>query len=73
MCRERLVAKAVFLEVDATHEAAIHPRWENVTFRMYGMLGNDARTGVGDFVRLGWEIQNSHLTPKDIMERLSKW
>jgi hypothetical protein len=69
----RLVAIAVFLRgFDATQEAAILRRWENVTFRIYGMLGNDARTGVGDFVRLGWEIQNSHLTHKDILERLSE-
>jgi hypothetical protein len=45
-------------------------KWERVTFRIYGMLSNDARTRVGDYVRLAWRIINEDLAPKTIGREL---
>ena len=69
----RLVAVAVNLHSDLTTEDKnkILRRWENVTFRIYGMYGNDARTSVGDYTRLAWRIIKGKLPFNDIMEGLS--
>jgi len=40
--------------------------WENVSFRIYGLYDKDARTGVGDYVRLAWDVINGEVTEKDI-------
>ena len=39
-------------------ETELLDQWENTTFRIFGLCGKDARTGVGDYVRLAWDIQN---------------
>ena len=45
--------------------------WERVTFRIFGMCRKDARTKVGDFTRLAWEIGNGHITdPKEIKQKI---
>ena len=44
--------------------------WEKVSFRIYGLWDKDARTGVGDYVRLAWEIINENLSPKRTRDRL---
>lgn len=36
--------------------------WEKVTFRIYGLHGEDARTRVGDYCRLAWDIANHKVT-----------
>ena len=70
----RLVAVAINLRTDLKDEEKkqILRRWENVTFRIFGMCRKDARTGVGDYVRLSWSIIQNKLTADDIMSRLSK-
>lgn len=70
----RMVATAVYLRADFTKEekARILRRWENVTFRIYGMFKKDARTAVGDYVRLAWRIVNGKLSVDDILQRLSR-
>ena len=70
----RLVAVAVNLRTDLKDEEKkqILRRWENVTFRIFGMCRKDARTGVGDYVRLSWSIIQNRLTADDIMSRLSE-
>lgn len=40
--------------------------WERVVFRIYGLMGKDARTSVGDFVRLAWRIVNERLSFEDM-------
>lgn len=69
----RLVAVAVNLRSDLTTEDRnkILRRWENVTFRIYGMYGHDARTSVGDYTRLAWKIIEGKLSVNEIMEELS--
>jgi hypothetical protein len=60
----RLLAIAIHLREDIGEKdrAALLARWEKVSFRIYGMLGNDARTRVGDYVRLAWRVVNEKLS-----------
>ena len=68
----RLVAVSVNLRSDLakSEKSEILRCWENVSFRMYGMYGKDARTGVGEYVRLAWRIRNERLSPKEITQGL---
>ena len=70
----RLVAVAVNLRTDLTksEKSKILRRWENVTFRIYGMGGHDARTSVGEYVRLAWRIWREELSIEDIMSELAE-
>ena len=70
----RLVAVAVHLGKQFTEDekAKIFRRWENVTFRIYGMFNKDARWAVGDYIRLAWSIVNENLSVDEILKRLSK-
>lgn len=69
----RFVAVSVILREDLTDDekSTILRRWENVTFRIYGMFAKDARTAVGDYVRLGWRIMNRNLSTNQILKLLS--
>ena len=60
IAQARMVATAVHLRQDFTEDekAKILNRWEKVTFRIYGMFRKDARSAVGDYVRLAWRIVN---------------
>jgi len=73
IAQARLVAIAVSLRQDLTEDERtdILRRWENVTFRIYGMLSKDARTAVGDYVRLAWRIIQQKLPAAAILEKLS--
>ena len=70
----RLVAVAVNLRNNLTpqEKERILTRWENVTFRIYGIYGKDARSAVGDYVRLAWDIQKSDCSAEHIMSMLSE-
>jgi len=70
----RMVATAVYLRPDFTEDekAKILRRWENVTFRIYGMFGKDARTAVGDYIRLAWSIVKEKASAEAVLEKLSK-
>ena len=70
----RLVAVAINLRsnLDQDQKARALRRWENVTFRIFGMNGRDARTGIGTYVRLAWAIRNEELTFGKIMRGLSE-
>jgi hypothetical protein len=64
----RLLATAISLRDDLkeNERKKLLGCWERVTFRIYGMLGNDARTRVGDYVRLAWQVINEKPTVKAI-------
>ena len=47
-------------------------RWEKVSFRIYGLLKKDARTRVGDYVRLAWRVINEPLSVDAIDEAIGK-
>ena len=70
----RLVAVAVVLRDDLTdaEKESILTQWEKVTFRIYGIYGKDARSAVGDYVRLAWNIQNERLPADKAITALSK-
>ena len=69
----RLVAIAVLLrKFDPSQEANILGRWERISFRIYGLCGEDSRTKVGDYTSLAWSILNDKLSTSEIMNRLSE-
>ena len=70
----RMVAASVYLRQDFSEDERdqILLRWEKVTFRIYGMFNKDARTAVGDYVRLAWCIWNESLSADEVLKRLSR-
>jgi len=46
--------------------------WERVTFRIFTLGGADTRNKVGEYVRLGYNIYKSDMSPNAIREALSK-
>lgn len=64
----RLLAVAIHLQdsLDESEKNRLLALWEKVTFRIYGMMGNDARTGVGNYVRLAWRISNENLSMREM-------
>ncbi len=73
IAQARLVATAILLRQDFTdiQKGELLRRWENVTFRIYGLFNKDARTAVGDYVRLAWDIVNKSPPHDDILKGLS--
>ena len=69
----RIVATAVNLRGDFSDDERerILRRWENVTFRIFGMFRKDARWAVGSYIRLAWSIINDELAAKDVLKSLS--
>ena len=74
IAQARLVAVAINLRKDLSpmDKDKILTRWENVTFRIYGIYGKDARFAVGNYVRLAWDIWNDKLSFERIMSALSE-
>lgn len=64
----RLLAVAIHLRDDIAKadKEKLLAQWERVTFRIYGMIGHDARTRVGDYIRLAWKVVNTNLSSADI-------
>ena len=60
----RLLATAIHLREDITpkQRQQLLRRWEKISFRIYGLLRKDARTRVGDYVRLAWRVINKRLS-----------
>ncbi len=69
----RLLAVAIHLRDDLSKEEKekLLAQWERVTFRIYGMLGNDARTRVGDYIRLAWMVVNEKPTADGIRKKIA--
>lgn len=74
IAQARLLAVAVNLNTRLTgaEKHNILRRWESLTFRIYGMCRKDARTGVGNFVRLSWAMVNEEISCEEIVNRLTK-
>ena len=70
----RLLAVAIILRAfPSNQETEILNQWEKITFRVFGLCRKDARTGVGDYVRLAWEIRNKQeLNTDEILNRITK-
>jgi hypothetical protein len=73
IAQARLLAIAVHLREDFTEseKEQILKLWESVSFRIYGMFRKDARTGVGDYVRLAWRIHNDKPSYQAIIDAVS--
>jgi len=69
----RLLAVAIHLRKDLTNDSKeqVLAIWEKVTFRLYGMLGKDARSQVGNYVRLSWRVLKENLTVEIICSELT--
>src|SRR6202044_4171958 len=68
----RLAAIAIILrKFPQSEEKRILKVWENVTFRIYGLGGRDARTKVGEYVRLAWRVSNENLSGDAIIDELT--
>jgi len=74
IAQARMVATAVYLRPDFTEDekTKILRRWENVTFRIYGMFKLDARWAVGDYVRLAWSIVKEKPSAEEVLAKLSR-
>ena len=68
----RLLAVSIMLrDFPAEVERKLLDQWEKTSFRIFGLCRKDARTGVGDFVRLAREVQsNLDLSSGDISEKI---
>lgn len=72
IAQARLLAVAINLrdDIETNQKTALLQRWEKVSFRTYGMLENDARNNIGDYVRLAWQVINEQLETSSIDEAL---
>ena len=67
----RFVAVAIMLrDFDASARADLIGRWERATFRLFGIGRLDARSYVGEYVRLGHDIVTNLPTAAQIARRL---
>ena len=68
----RLLAVSIILrDFPEEEERKLLDQWEKTSFRIFGLCRKDARTGVGDFVRLSSEIQNNlNLSSDEISEKI---
>jgi hypothetical protein len=62
----RLLAVSIELTpFEAKEKERLSEQWERVTFRIFGIARKDARTGVGEYVRLSQEIHGLAGTSRD--------
>lgn len=68
IAQARLMAVAIATRDDlsGSEREELIGLWERVTFRIYGMSGRDARTRVGDYVRLARRAVRDKLSAEDI-------
>lgn len=68
----RLAAIAIMLrKFTPAEEGDLLQTWENVTFQIYGLAGRDARTAVGDYVRLSWSMLNDKIAANKAKSELT--
>ncbi len=46
--------------------------WEKISFRVFGLCRKDARTQVGEYVRLAWDCLNANISPDEVERCLLK-
>ena len=74
IAQARLLAVAIHLRDDFSgrERESLLARWERVTFRIYGMMGHDARTRVGEYSRLAWRVVNEDLSAREISKAIGE-
>ena len=69
----RLLAISIILTpFDSKEKGRLLDQWERVTFRIFGIAGKDARTRVGEYVRLAQEIHEMKGTSRDYKEAMKQ-
>lgn len=70
----RLLAISILLRgFAADDEARLMELWEKTTFRVFGLCRKDARTAVGDYVRLSWDtLNNADLSADEIEQHIRR-
>ena len=59
----RLLAVAIGLSNFTVEEKkSLYASWEKISFRVFGLCHKDARTQVGEYVRLAWDCVNTNIT-----------
>jgi hypothetical protein len=68
----RLMAISIMLRTDLVESDRnkLLEQWERTTFRIYGLLDNDARVKVGDFVRVSKAIFKEKSLPLDTLKNM---
>ena len=68
IAQARLLAVSIHLRPDLSDSESnnLLKNWEKVSFRIYGMLQKDARTGVGNYTKLAWRTVNESLSARDV-------
>jgi hypothetical protein len=69
----RLLAVAIGLSnfsEDAKKKLSV--LWEKISFRVFGLCRKDARTQVGEYVRLSWDCLNGGISADEVGQRLSQ-
>ena len=71
----RLLAVAIRVKKKSNDEefAKLIEHWEKITFKIFGVLGKDGRTGVGAYVNLAWRVvKEEELTVEEIHREMAK-
>jgi hypothetical protein len=69
----RLLAVAIGLsKFTDTEKTTLYATWEKISFRVFGLCRKDARTQVGEYVRLAWDCVNTDITAAEAEARLLK-
>lgn len=69
----RLLAVAIGLtKFSDAEKTTLYSTWEKISFRVFGLCHKDARTQVGEYVRLAWDCVNAEITAAVVETRLLK-
>lgn len=69
----RLLAVAISLSKFTTEEKqSLYMTWEKISFRVFGLCRKDARTQIGEYVRLAWDCVNTDIMAATAEARLLK-
>jgi hypothetical protein len=69
----RLLAVAIELaDISPSGKTKLLEVWEKISFRVFGLCRKDARTQVGEYVRLAWDCLNTNLSEQIAEQRLLK-
>jgi hypothetical protein len=69
----RLLAVAIGLaNFPADDKKRLLGVWEKISFRVFGLCRKDARTQVGEYVRLAWDCLNGDVSTDEVEQRLLK-
>lgn len=70
--QSRILATSILLKgFSEDNKITLLDKWEKVSFRVFGLCRKDARTAVGDYIRLSWDIiNNKNINTSDIIQQI---